>query len=40
MLVKRADQIKKASTRLVRKEDEISKDNITWLEVECLGACC
>ena len=24
---------------MVGKEGEVSKDNISWLEVECLGAC-
>lgn len=34
-----SDQIKKACQDLVGKEGEVSKDNISWLEVECLGAC-
>ena len=34
-----SDQIKKACQDLVGKEGEVSKDNIIWLEVECLGAC-
>jgi NADH-quinone oxidoreductase subunit E len=34
-----SDQIKKACQDLIGKEGEVSKDNISWLEVECLGAC-
>ena len=34
-----SDQIKKACQDLVGKEGEVSKDNISWLEVGCLGAC-
>ena len=34
-----SDLIKKACQDLVGKEGEVSKDNISWLEVECLGAC-
>ena len=34
-----SDKIKKACQDLVGNEGEVSKDNISWLEVECLGAC-
>ena len=34
-----SDQIKKACNDLVGKEGEVSEDSISWLEVECLGAC-
>ena len=34
-----SDQIKKACQDLIGKEGEVSKNNISWLEVECLGAC-
>ena len=34
-----SDKIKKACQDFVGNEGEISKDNISWLEVECLGAC-
>jgi len=34
-----SDKIKKACVELVGKEGEVSSDNISWLEVECLGAC-
>ena len=34
-----SDKIKKACQDFVGNESEISKDNISWLEVECLGAC-
>ena len=34
-----SDNIKKACVELVGKEGEVSSDSISWLEVECLGAC-
>ena len=34
-----SDKIKKACVELVGKEGEVSSDSISWLEVECLGAC-
>ena len=34
-----SDKIKKACAELVGKEGEVSSDSISWLEVECLGAC-
>ncbi len=34
-----SDKIKKACQDFVGNEGEISKDNISWIEVECLGAC-
>ena len=34
-----SNKIKKACQDLVGNEGEVSKDNISWLEVECLGAC-
>ena len=34
-----SDKIKKACQDLVGNEGDVSKDNISWLEVECLGAC-
>ena len=34
-----SDKIKKACNDLVGKEGEVSEDSISWLEVECLGAC-
>ena len=34
-----SDKIKKACQDLLGNEGEVSKDNISWLEVECLGAC-
>ena len=34
-----SDKIKKACQDLVGNEGEVSKDNFSWLEVECLGAC-
>ena len=34
-----SDNIIKACIELVGKEGEVSSDSISWLEVECLGAC-
>tara|TARA_B000000477_G_scaffold15413_1_gene13013 strand:+ start:12 stop:599 length:588 start_codon:yes stop_codon:yes gene_type:complete len=34
-----SDKIKKACIELVGQEGEVSFDSISWLEVECLGAC-
>jgi NADH-quinone oxidoreductase subunit E len=34
-----SDKIKKACIELIGEEREVSSDNISWLEVECLGAC-
>ena len=34
-----SDKIKKACVELVGKEGEVSSESISWLEVECLGAC-
>ena len=34
-----SDKIKKACIELIGEEGEVSSDNISWLEVECLGAC-
>lgn len=34
-----SDKIKKACVELVGNEGEVSSDSISWLEVECLGAC-
>ena len=34
-----SDKIKKACAELVGKEGEVSSESISWLEVECLGAC-
>lgn len=34
-----SDKIKEACIELVGKEGEVSSDSISWLEVECLGAC-
>ena len=34
-----SENIKKACVELVGKEGEVSSDSISWLEVECLGAC-
>ena len=34
-----SDEIKKACQDMVGNEGEVSNDSISWLEVECLGAC-
>ena len=34
-----SDHIKKACIELVGEEGKVSSDNISWHEVECLGAC-
>ena len=34
-----SDKIKKACQDMVGNEGEVSNDGISWLEVECLGAC-
>jgi NADH-quinone oxidoreductase subunit E len=34
-----SDEIKKACQDMVGNEGEVSNDGISWLEVECLGAC-
>ena len=34
-----SDHIKKACSELIGDEGEVSENRISWLEVECLGAC-
>tara|TARA_Y100001936_G_C15695717_1_gene468310 strand:- start:198 stop:536 length:339 start_codon:yes stop_codon:yes gene_type:complete len=35
-----SDELKNVLYKEIGEQNSVSKDNLSWVEVECLGACC